>query len=166
MPERSVYRFYTLGSVHTRVQAVWPDLAKFWKTLAIYWGLILLWAKFWTFFGKKLFSSAKFHCCKWPKLKTWSSHVVTCTAYASLFHKKWSMFIRPPTTLQEAFIGVASAYGPSPQPTACRSPRYGKKPGLRQGLNLLCPRSLRWMGEQSGGNISLSVVSLLLTVMI
>ena len=41
-----------------------------------------------------------------------------------------------------------------------------KYQGLRQGLNLLCPRSLGLMGEQSGANISWSVASTILCVVI
>ena len=36
--------------------------------------------------------------------------------------------------------------------------------GLCQGLNLLCPISLGWMGEQSGANASWSVASTVLPI--
>ena len=60
------------------------------------------------------------------------------------------------------FIGVTNAHGPSPQPTACRSPTCSLMiaTGSNQAQgNLLCPRSLGWMGEQSGANMSWSVIS-------
>ena len=46
-------------------------------------------------------------------------------------------------------------------PTASRSPTYNLKrkyTGLRQGLNLLCPRSLSWMGEPSGAKTMLGIL--------
>ena len=46
-------------------------------TSTIYWGRILFWAQFWAYFGKKICNLAKFHCYKWPKLKTQSSHLIT-----------------------------------------------------------------------------------------
>ena len=60
-------------------------------------------------------------------------------------------FISPTPTLM-AFTGVTNALGPSPQPTACRSPSCSvatgtwSKPGLRQCLNLPHLRSLGWIG--------------------
>ena len=41
-----------------------------------------------------------------------------------------------------AFTGVTNAPGPSPQPTACKSPSCSLTTGPRQGLNLPRPRSL------------------------
>ena len=65
-------------------------------------------------------------------------------------------------TLIMAFTGIANSHGPSPQPTArrslaCNSNR--KQQGQRQGFNLLGPRSMEWMGKQSGDKLSWSVIS-------
>ena len=47
------------------------------------------------------------------------------------------------------FTGVTKVHGPSPQPTACRSPKCNRKcPVSKEGLNLLCLRSLGWMGSK------------------
>ena len=63
-------------------------------------------------------------------------------------------FLIQPHSHLMAFTGVTNAHGPSPQPTACRSPSYslatatGSNQATKQVLNLPCPRSLGWMGEQ------------------
>ena len=55
------------------------------------------------------------------------------------------------TTSLMAFTRVINVHGPSSQPNSLQIfniqpyDHNRKKPGLRQGLNLLCPRSLGWM---------------------
>ena len=44
---------------------MWPDLAKFWQTLANLKGLFSIWAKF----GKLLMQLGKFLCCQWPNIE-------------------------------------------------------------------------------------------------
>ena len=73
---------------------MWPDLAKFCnfdKILKDFCNLLRAYfvlGTIWAHLGKKLCDLAKFHCCKWPKLKRQSSDLVTLppTTFAAVLH--------------------------------------------------------------------------------
>ena len=76
--------------------------------------------------------------------------------FSSVIALVQSFFKSPNPTLM-AFTGVTNAHGPSPHPTACRSPSCslttatGSNQATKQGLNLPPPRSLGCMGCTSLG---------------
>ena len=81
------------------------------------------------------------------------------TPHLSKYVCHWSKYFMnplPPPPLG-TFIVVNKDHGSSKHPTACRSFNYNRNNQAlvcRQVSNLCCPRDLRWIGEQSGLNVS------------